>query len=872
MHEPARQPEIHLQVFIESAPVRIAMFDQQMRYLTASRRWVEAYGCGRQDLRGICHYELYPNLPDRWIEVHRRGLSGEVLSCKEDHWIQNDGSEQCLDWSVHPWRLDSGEVGGIIISAEDITPRVREQQELNRQSNLLREMGRLSKMAGWEHDLETGKTHWTDQVWEILEIPPQPEIGPDFAAPFLAPASKTNRELAFRGLIERGVQYDLELELTTARGNKKWVRSIAHPIVEEGTTKKVRGTFQDITSRKASEEQFRQLLEAAPDAMVIIDALGQIQLVNHQTERMFGYPRDEILGQGVEVLIPERFRGVCEFYRLALRSGALRLEGATTTLDVEGRRKDGAEFPIGIVLSPFTQASKNLLILNARDLTEKRNAERLVQQNEERLRVAQQAAGLGVFEVAMGDGKRTFSQRAYEIFGLPPDPCLVTFENLLRLVHVDDKPLFERQHKLMLAGKPVHYECRINRPDGRERWIEVYGKSKYSHSRELAFFIGVCGDVTGRKRLEQERTELLASEKKARTEAERARAEVSQVLAGISDAFSVFDKELRYTYANDQSALVAGSTPDQMIGRLLWEVFPKLDRELFETAFDRAIRERGPTEVETFYEPLRKWFHNRIYPTPEGLIVSSHDITDRKRVQTELESSVRKLRTLQARMQAAREEERRAVARELHDQIGQALAAVKINLAWLDQHWPANGNGSRERIGQMVELVGDAAKWIHKICWQLRPEILDDFGLGAAIEWQAKELLRDTGISWEAKVPKYRPMLPDPCAVAIFRIFQEALTNVIRHAEATRCSIRLEEKGDMLILEIEDDGKGICGNGAGSEERSWGILGMKERAEMCGADLRIVRNNGRGTTVRLLVPCRETAIGETNGHADPAGG
>ena len=211
------------------------------------------------------------------------------------------------------------------------------------------------------------------------------------------------------------------------------------------------------------------------------------------------------------------------------------------------------------------------------------------------------------------------------------------------------------------------------------------------------------------------------------------------------------------------------------------------------------------------------------------------------------------LRALSNRLQAIREDERTGIAREIHDELGQALTALKIDLAWVHRRRgedPAVGVKLRE----MMQATDAVLESVRRISSELRPGVLDDLGLLAAIEWQAEEFQRRSGIPCEVRSALGDLQLDRDLATTVFRIFQEALTNVVRHASATRVDVTLGLERGKLRLAISDDGVGIPE--IAPRLGSLGLLGMSERARRLGGDCTIQRREGRGTVVSLIVPLR----------------
>ena len=234
------------------------------------------------------------------------------------------------------------------------------------------------------------------------------------------------------------------------------------------------------------------------------------------------------------------------------------------------------------------------------------------------------------------------------------------------------------------------------------------------------------------------------------------------------------------------------------------------------------------------------------------------EISERNRAEEELKNSREQLRALAARLESMREEEGRRIAREVHDNLGQALTALNMNLFELESQIAELGNETRRdlllnTIRSMSNLINTTVHAVREIATELRPGMLDDLGLVPAIEWQARDFQERTGIQCEFISENIN--LDQERSTSIFRIFQEILTNVARHAKATRVNMRLKEDTDKIILEVEDNGRGVTEKEI-HNPRSLGLLGMRERALLFGGEVNIRGRQGKGTTVTVCIPIK----------------
>ncbi len=296
-------------------------------------------------------------------------------------------------------------------------------------------------------------------------------------------------------------------------------------------------------------------------------------------------------------------------------------------------------------------------------------------------------------------------------------------------------------------------------------------------------------------------------------------------------------------------------------GRKASEITPGI-REVNSDFFELAGRVVSPGQrdrFEAYSTALKMWFSISAYCPRKGhVIVVLDDITERKQAEEMLKATSEQLRALSARLQAAREEEGTRIAREIHDELGAALTSLRWDLEGFDQGLSEAGNGPklqelRQKIKAMMRLTDTTINTVRRICSELRPFALDEVGLTEAIEWQALQFQDRTGIMVQCDCTLENVDLSREQSTAAFRIFQEALTNILRHAQATKVNITVSEGDGEFTLTISDNGRGISENEK-SQTQSLGLLGMRERAHLVGGKIDITGSEGKGTVVTLRFP------------------
>ena len=468
---------------------------------------------------------------------------------------------------------------------------------------------------------------------------------------------------------------------------------------------------------------------------------------------------------------------------------------------------------------------------------------------------------VGLFRIA-GDMKIVDANPALiELLGYPDREALLAAKAVN--FFADAKERHALLNTLKRSGIVRFFEAQFFRRDGKIIWAEVNARVIRNERDQVSCYEGTLEDISSRKEAERSLRESEARK--------------GAILDSALDAIVTINEQGRITEFNPAAEKMFGHHRAKIVGRELAEVLippswrdkhrgglehylaggpgPMLGKRVEMTAL-RADGKEFPVELTI----------TRVHldgpPMFTGFI---RDISERKRAEKQLRDSREQLRGLASYLQSVREEERSRIAREVHDELGQTLTGLKMDLAWLDKKMTEVSDSEdlqqfEERLKELPARVDAIIATVRKIATELRPPVLDDLGLEAAIEWQIQEFEKRTGIHCHFHSSLRHLNLDPDRATAVFRIFQETLTNVVRHANATEVNIHLKEEGDKLILEVQDNGRGLTGREL-SGTRSLGLLGMRERATMLDGEVNIIGRQGKGTTVGVRIPMRRPGEG-----------
>ena len=259
---------------------------------------------------------------------------------------------------------------------------------------------------------------------------------------------------------------------------------------------------------------------------------------------------------------------------------------------------------------------------------------------------------------------------------------------------------------------------------------------------------------------------------------------------------------------------------------------------------------------------------SRLMPAVQRALREAEERSQHRRAEEQLRESHERLRALSVYLQTVREEERTRIAREVHDELGQALTSCKLDLSWIANKLPPDLKALLDKTRSLTAHIDSTIQTVRRISSELRPGVLDHLGLVAAIEWQANEFQNRTGIKCDLRARVREPLPDQDLSTTFFRIFQETLTNVIRHAGATHVAVDLKEADGRITLEVKDNGRGIAREDI-SNTKSMGLLGMRERASLLGGVFRIGSlPGGKGTRVRVSIPLARRTRAPNLNHED----
>ncbi|HSB91434.1 MAG TPA: PAS domain S-box protein [Anaerolineales bacterium] len=615
-----------------------------------------------------------------------------------------------------------------------------------------------------------------------------------------------------------------------------------------------RARLEQQDALRQSEDTFSLLVRSVKNyAIMLLDPTGRVASWNEGAERITGYSADEILGSSFERFFADEDVRQGRPQRLlesALRDGRWFDQGWRV-------RKDGSRYWTEASLTPLFDRSGSLrgYAKVTRDVSERRAAEERLQRSESLLSNAQRIARLGSWEWDVAADRLRCSSEFLRILGLDPSRSGLSLAALFEFIHPDDRTAVEAAFETARREQRVfQLEHRLVRADGEVRTLVTHGHVEADEAGRTARLIGTGQDITERKLIEEAlriQTDLYLSLLNAQSELGEGvlLAEGEAVVYANPALGALFGLEVNppRTLASFLDALdPAGISP------LRKDLLDRVNRPLPTARGETSLPRKDGSLVDIEYSVSA-------VPGPDRqrTFALFRDETERKRAERLLQESGRRLRQFSSELERAREEEATRISREIHDELGQLLTGLKLDLAWMAQQLDRAGSSDvpalLEKARSMSELADATIEHVRRIASELRPGVLDDLGLSAALEWQAGEFETRTGIRCRVAVDPEAEAVPPEHATAMFRIFQEALTNIARHAQAQHVTVALEKRDGGWLLTVRDDGRGITEaelHGSGS----LGLLGMRERAHLLGGETVIRRGDPRGTVLEVSLP------------------
>ncbi|MBW1768140.1 MAG: PAS domain S-box protein [Deltaproteobacteria bacterium] len=599
---------------------------------------------------------------------------------------------------------------------------------------------------------------------------------------------------------------------------------------------------------RESEEKYRQFCESLPQVVFETDEFDNITFTNRMAFDFFGYSREDIrLGLNLfQVLIPEdRDRARANIQRI-LNGGKLGSNEYTAL------RKDRSTYPVLVYSSPiiFEGKPKGLRGILV-DLTEFKRIQNALLESKLRYRDLVENVYDMIWEVNDKLIYTYVSPQSLDILGYNPEELLgkspfdfMRFEERTRVKEIFLDLLAHPRSLSDLVFEKIS-------KDGSLTCLESSGTPYFDADGKLRGFRGIERNVTERNRAQKA---LKESEKKYRLMNENIPV---AVYSALPDEFST-------------NLFISGRI-EELTGYSAKEFSeePKLFANIIHPKDKKYLREtieecsKSPKDFDVEYRIITKennikWIRNKANPVVENKRIVQfdgfmEDITEKKNAENELRESREQLRNLSRYLQSSMENERTRIAREIHDDLGQYLTALKMDLSWFKKRLPKDQAPLQEKEKSMQKTVNTAIESIERIISNLRPGPLDDLGLTAAIEWLIGYFQNQTGIKGRYRFDQEEYMLDGERSIAIYRILQESLTNIARHSNATEVDIELYEDDGSIVLKVTDNGTGILKSKALHPE-SFGLMGMRERAYLFQGDIKIEGIPDKGTTITASIP------------------
>jgi len=825
------------------------MTDMHGNVLEANAAYAKMSGYTVEELTGmhISQLEAIERRPED-VHAHIAKIVAQGYDRFETRHRRKDGHEIDIEISV----THMPEPQCLFVFCRDITERTSREKVINQTRMELQDL--YDQAPCGYHSLDSDgrivKVNQTEADW--LGYKRAELIGRKIQE-FLTPSSLLVFAKNYPVFKEKGHIENIEYELVKKDGSTFFALLSATMVKDaDGNFIMSRSSMIDITERKRNEEELRVAAAAfeTQDAIVIADADWNITRVNHAFQYITGYGPEEVLGKHYSIIDSARHSddACIEILRQSIANGSWAGE-------IWDRRKNGQLYPKWLTITAVRNERLEIIryVVIFSDISSRKQVEeQKLRESDERFLGTLEQAAVGIAHASPQGLFRQANKKFCDITGYSRDDLFSMVEQ--ELTFPDDLGNGDEALRQLLAGEISTFavEKRYVRKDRSLVWVNQTVSVLREADGSPKYLILVIEDITERRR-----NENLALR-------------FGRLLQSSFNEIYLFDaSSLHFLQASEGAKNNLGYSDDELQRLTPLDLMPSFSRREFRELLFPLL---GGEQQTLLFETIHRRKDGTTYPLearlqliasePAVFVAVVQDITERRRAESQL-------REFTAHLQTVREEEKINIAREIHDDLGGTLSAIKMEAYWLKSELSAGlteTDGAETpaiaRIHSMTQQIDNAADAARRIITGLRPAILDDFGLLAAIEWQCAQFQQRTGIECRVNCVENRGTLDKARSIALFRILQESLTNVMKYAGASCVEIEFLHGGGEIMLSIYDNGRGLA-EGRDVDFGHYGMLGMVERAEQLGGTVRFDSQPGSGLGVVVTLPLSAGENGST---------
>jgi PAS domain S-box-containing protein len=843
--EDRKQAEMQSRTLIDAIPQQIwsGPPDGKLDYCNA--RWRSYMGIGLKELQGDRWQSmLHPNDRERVLKAWYDAVANGTPYQQEERHRGADGNYRWFLARGVPMRDAEGRIVRWYGTNTDIEDRKRAEEALRKSEKLFAAfMDHLPGFA-WMKDIEGRYVFVNKKEAELDVYRRAGAIGKsdaDLWPEEIASAYRANDQqvIAMRKEVQA-------VEPSLANGEKSYMLVSKFPVfAKDGSVVMVAGAGVDITDLTQAKDalsaqalRYKTLMETSTDSIYVLDEKGGLKEANAAFLRRRGYTADEVKGLNVADWDVQWGPDQMEERRR-------NLVGWSSVFETRHRCKDGSIFDVEVCATGVRIGGEQLIFCVTREITERKQAEDRLRRSEEKFKTLFGIAPVGISLLDRQHNIVDANPALEQITRLRKEELLDGTHRPRAILHADGTPMPSHEfpsERAMAENRPVNdVEAGIVTENGETIWVQV---SVAPLDLPDARAVVITQDITERKRAEEE----LKREKEI----------LAKIFNEIPVMIGFVGADGGVKIVNPEWERTMGWTLKELEEQkvdIFLEAYPDLSYRQkvldFVTAAtgdwaDLKIKVRDGHAIDAACAVVR---------LSDGTkIAIAQDITERKRAAEELEAANHQLRILSRQLFHIQEEERRHLARELHDEIGQTLTAAKINLKIVAPEVPAQIAG---RLNDSVELLDRLLLQVRQLSLDLHPSLLDDLGLVPALRSLLDQQAHRAGLRTEFYTAESFENLGAETQIVGFRIAQEAITNVLRHAGAQQISVHLHTKAGWLEMKIVDDGTGFDlaeVERHGHEGLGFGLMGMRERASLLGGRVEIISSPSAGTTVEVSLP------------------